>query len=173
MRRKLGFRPTPAAMRRSTITYMKSMATDEQQVRIDADFGPVKAKQERAAAGSDGRALEADVLRAVGDLLARHPKVSYALRVNSGAASYEAKTGKYAPVHFHKWIRSPVQCRMPDFFGALTDGRTIAFECKRPGWREPRDKREFEQAAFLMLIRNLGGIGEFITDAEQVNALLA
>lgn len=120
-----------------------------------------------------GRPLESSVLQAVGDLLAQHPKVSYALRINSGMASYEGRSGKYQPVWFHIWVRSPAPCRMPDFFGALIDGRTLALECKRPGWSKPNDEREHQQAAFLDLIRSMGGIGEFVTDAEQVHALLA
>jgi len=116
--------------------------------------------------------LEADVIRAVSQLLAVHPNVLYALRMNSGAASYEAASGKFAPVWFHIWVRAPEKVRMSDFYGATRDSRILALECKRPGWTAPTNKREYEQAAFLMLVRNAGGIGEFVTDAEQVECLL-
>lgn len=120
-----------------------------------------------------GQPLEADVIRAVSELLRAHPRVSYALRMNSGAASYEAKSGKYAPVWFHVWVRSPQPCRMPDFFGATIDGCTLAIECKRHGWSKPTDERERQQGAFLNIVRELGGIAAFVTNAQQVADLLA
>lgn len=115
--------------------------------------------------------LEKDVLRAVGQLLAYHPRVAFALRMNSGMASYEAKTGKYQPVWFHEWVRG-AGYRMSDYMGATLDGRIFAFECKRPGWTKPRDQREREQAAFLAAVRKAGGIGEFVTDAEAAHIAL-
>lgn len=172
MARRFGFKPSIKQRRRLVRAAVSFGVQPDKQARFEADFPAIAPSKPRAAAGSDGRPLEADVLRAVGDLLAVHPRVSYALRVNSGAASYEAKSGKWAPVHFHIWVRSPEPCRMPDFFGALTNGRTIAFECKRPGFLEPRDERERQQLAFLKVIRALGGIGGFITDARQVEELL-
>lgn len=95
----------------------------------------------------------------------------FAVRQNSGAASYEAKSGKYAPVHFYRILTSqPVT--ITDFWGILRDGRMLAIEAKAPGWKEPRTDREFKQAAFLMLVRNCGGIGIFATSADDVaNAL--
>lgn len=177
MRKRFGFKPPLAVTQRQNRAYMLAQISDpEQRARYEANFPEANMKPlpiRRAPSVPSGKPLEADVLRAVGDLLAQHPKVCYALRINSGAASYEAKSGKYAPVWFHIWVKSPVRCRMPDFFGMLNDGRTLALEIKRPGFKHPRDEREYQQAAFLMLIRNMGGIGEFITDAEQVDALLA
>ena len=128
------------------------------------------------------RPLEAEVIRAVEKLLAVHPRVLWALRMNSGAASYEAASGRYAPVWFHRWVRSPEKCRMSDFLGAGYDPETwcykprtflIAIECKRPGWTKPTDQREREQAAFLEIVRRNGGIGLFATSAEDVAAALA
>lgn len=116
--------------------------------------------------------LEKEVLRAVGDLLAVHPGVLFALRMNSGAASYEASSGKFAPVWFHIWVRSPEKCKMSDFYGATVDARILALECKRPGWTKPTDDRERQQAAFLEMVRKVGGIGAFVTSADETNALL-
>lgn len=116
--------------------------------------------------------LEKEVLRAVGELLSAHPGVLFALRMNSGAASYEASTGKYAPIWFHIWVRSPEKCRMSDFLGATVDSRLLALECKRPGWTKPTDDRERQQAAFLALVRQIGGIGAFVTSADDVQRLL-
>lgn len=116
--------------------------------------------------------LEKHVVREVGELLAVHPKVLWALRMNSGAASYEASTGKYAPVWFHKWIRSPQKCRMADYFGGTVDSRIIALECKHRQWTKPGDTREEEQANFLALVRKVGGIGRFVRSSEEANEVL-
>ena len=137
-------------------------------------------KRERAAP----RKLEAPVVAAISELLAVHPRVIWAARFNSGMASYDAGTRKYAPVWFHKFLRSPEKMRMPDFFGLYLDKKLyptdlqvvnvrqvmlpIAIEAKAPGWSKPRDDREREQAAFLAMVRNAGGIGIFATSAEQV-----
>ncbi len=128
------------------------------------------------------RPLEADVIRAVEGLLAVHTRVLWALRMNSGAASYEAASGKFAPVWFHRWVRAPEKCRMSDFLGATLETpfgaspgmsadyrpRILAVECKRPGWSKPTDQREREQAAFLEIVRRNGGIGIFATSAAEV-----
>lgn len=42
-------------------------------------------------------------------------------------------------------------------------GRLIAIEVKRPGWKSPKDKREFGQALYLNYVRQAGGIGIFAT----------
>lgn len=168
-RRRFGFKPPlrdTLAVNHAWLSFMAA-AADKPPPE------PLIALPPKRSYNRSGQPLEADVLRAVGDLLAQHPRVSYALRINSGAASYEAKSGAYAPVHFHIWVRSREPYRMPDFFGCLIDGRSLALECKRPGWSKPADDRERQQAAFLALIRELGGVGAFITDAEQVHALLA
>lgn len=117
---------------------------------------------------------EGPVVRAVLELLQQHPATALVVRQNSGGASYEHSSGRYAPIMFYTlWKPTNKEVTISDVWGILKDGRPYAFECKAPGWTKPRDDREYRQAAFLMLIRNLGGIGEFITSADQVQALLA
>lgn len=162
--------PVSVIQRQSKAQLLALCQNDAQRARVEADFPedkmrplPVKRAERQA------RPLEADVKLAVRDLLAAHPKVSYALRFNSGMAWNAAGV----PVHFHAWIRSPEKCRMPDFYGALITGAALALEIKRPGWKSPSDQREHEQAAFLALVRSLGGVAAFITEAEQVAEILA
>lgn len=112
--------------------------------------------------------LEQDVIRAIKALLAVHPRVLFACRQNSGAASYEAKSGRYAPVKFYEIVKAPERVTVPDFWGLLRDGRMFACEAKRPGWTKPTDDREYKQAEFLAMVRNCGGVALFATDAEQV-----
>ena len=138
---------------------------DESGEKLEAGFAPSRGVRAKP------RQLEAPVVQAISELLACHPRVLIALRMNSGAASYEAKTGAYAPVWFHKWLRYPEKMRMSDFLGIYKrDCYTfaLAIEAKAPGWTKPRDAREHEQAAFLAFIRSCGGIGIFATSAEQV-----
>ena len=119
---------------------------------------------------------EAPVVAAIAELLAAHPKVLFAVRQNSGMASYEAKSGRYAPVYFYKILthgRAHGNLTLPDFWGFLRDHRAFAVEAKAPGWNHPRDERERRQENFLALVRSVGGIGIFATDAAQVAAALA
>lgn len=117
--------------------------------------------------------LEKDVLRAVGQLLAYHPRVAFMLRMNSGMASYNAANGKYAPVWFHLWVKPRDPMRMSDFMGATVDAKIIALECKRPGWKKPTDQREREQLAFLQCVKRAGGIAAFVTSVEEANEALS
>lgn len=150
---------------------------DEAQKRAAAhepnsDFPGVDIDKIHGTKRAAPRQLEAEVVRAIKQLVAQHPKILWMLRVNAGMASYEAKSGKWAPVRFHEWLRYPMKMRMPDFYGMLIDGRSIGFEAKKPGWRQPTDQREREQADFLQCIRVHGGIGAFVTSADQVAEIL-
>ena len=117
---------------------------------------------------SDKHELEASVISEISKLLAHHPKVLFACRSNSGAAYMMGRDGKEMPVTFNRIIRSPVAMRISDFWGILKDGRPFSIECKRRSWTKPTDQREHEQAAFLQMVRDAGGIGIFATCAEDV-----
>lgn len=117
---------------------------------------------------SDKSELEASVIADISKLLAHHPKVLFACRSNSGAAYMPGRDGKEMPVTFNRIIRSPVQMRLSDFWGILKDGKSYAIECKRRNWTKPTDQREHEQAAFLQMVRDAGGIGIFATCVEDV-----
>ena len=178
-----GFKRSLREQREASLRVMQFMAgaAPAHKREAAAEFiagaqGDIKPKRERAAP----RSLEGPVVAAISELLAVHPRVIWAARFNSGAASYEAASGKYAPVWFHKFLRAPEKMRMPDFF-CLVDGQEwsvnprclpFAIEAKAPGWTKPRDDREREQATFLKMIRECGGIGIFATSADQVMAAL-
>lgn len=117
---------------------------------------------------TDASELEASVISEVSSLLANHPAVLFAVRQNSGAAFLKGRDGKDMPVWFYRCITSPEKMRISDFWGILRDGRMFAFECKRRSWTKPTDQREFEQLAFLTMVANSGGIGRFVTCAEDV-----
>lgn len=178
MPRKLGFKPTLRDQRESVNKALDHYALLSGRPTPEGMKNVIAPRRAQAAR----RDLEGPVISAISELLAVHPRVIWAARFNSGMASYEAKSGRYAPVWFHKFLRMPEPMRMPDFFGLTGDTvmptflnpqpsgclRFIAIEAKAPGWTKPRDAREREQAAFLAMIRSAGGIGIFATSAEQV-----
>lgn len=118
---------------------------------------------------TDASELEASVISEVSSLLAKHPAVLFAVRQNSGAAFLKGRDGKDMPVWFYKIIESPCNMRIADFWGILRGGgRLFAFEAKRRSWTKPTDQREMEQSEFLNMIEACGGIGRFVTCAEDV-----
>ena len=162
MARKWGFKPSKVQAARTNALTADFYAAAHDKPRVDIPTVKARAKP---------RQLEGPVVAAVAELLAVHPKVLFAVRQNSGAASYEAKSGKWAPVWFYRVVTGqPVT--LPDFWGIMRDGRMLALEAKRPGWRSPRDDRERRQWAFLQIVANCGGIAGFVTSAEEANALL-
>ena len=172
MTKPLGFKPTLKQQQqgfRAAERFYAGAAPEQKrstvQSRIEQMPGvDIDAVHKKRAAP---RQLEAPVVQAISELLAVHPNVLFACRQNSGMASYEAASGKYAPVHFYR-ILTHSNLTLPDVWGLLKDGRFLAVECKAPPFKEPRNDREFRQANFLMLVRNLGGVALFATDPAQV-----
>jgi hypothetical protein len=111
---------------------------------------------------------EAAVLKEVGQLLANHPKVLFAVRQNSGMAYNESK----APVYFYRFVRCKEKMRISDFWGLLTDGRPFACEVKNRAWTKPSGEREAEQQAFLLTVKYAGGVSGFCTSAAQAQAII-
>lgn len=129
---------------------------------------PTAAIQPRQRAGRKKTAspvpYERDVLRAVLAALKAHPRVAWAVRLNSGMAMLPGKGGKPQPVRFGF-------SGCPDIIGQVTAsvyadiarGLFLAVEVKRPG-----KKPTLEQAAFLLRVREAGGVGFVATGVEDV-----
>lgn len=170
MARRFGFKPSLREQRSAVarqLGFMASAAPDDKREQAEAFAASAQASIKPKRERGPRRDLEGPVVSAISELLGVHPRVLFAVRQNSGAASYEAKSGQYAPVHFYR-ILTGQPVTITDFWGILRDGRMLAIEAKAPGWKEPRTDREFKQAAFLMLVRNCGGIGIFATSADDV-----
>jgi hypothetical protein len=118
---------------------------------------------------TDKDQLEAAVVSESGDILKQHPRILFAVR-QQGGMMYNPSG---APVWFYRIIRSPEEMKIVDFWGFTTDFKPFAFECKWRGWTKPTSKREFEQLAYMNMIANSGGIGRFVTCAEDVLEALA
>ena len=168
--RRVKFRPGLRQTLTANAAYLGAMSPDgvlPADLQASLERTMPAPKKSRAAP----RALEAPVVAAISELLAVHPKVLFACRQNSGMASYEAKSGKYAPVFFYR-ILTHNTLTITDFWGILRDGRMFAIEAKAPGFKRPSGEREFRQAAFLQMVSNCGGIGIFATSADQVAEIL-
>lgn len=135
----------------------------------------IRPKKERASNGSGAStgALEKDVLHAVGQFLAVHPRVLLAVRQNSGAAQYEAN-GKAIPIWFYKLVKhaGEADITITDYWGFLRDGRPFALECKRESWRTVSGDREKKQQAFIHLIEAIGGRGGFVRNVKDAEEIL-
>ena len=146
------------------------------KARIEGLAEAIPPKRDRVKRPVDGRRaddLEADVIKGVGQLLNVHPKVLFAVRQNTGAMPYMNNMGKSIPVWFYKIVKTPERITIVDYWGFLADKRPFAFECKRPSWTgKTLDERELRQQVFLHIIKSLGGISGFVTDASQVVEML-
>ena len=128
-----------------------------------------EAKKPRAApTPTDPTQLEAAVSREIAEVLAIHPKVLFALRINSGSAEIGG-----VPIWFWKWVRRRgVEMTVTDYIGCMTDGRWFAIEAKRRSWTRVSDKREEMQQAFINVVISAGGVGGFATSGEQALEIL-
>lgn len=134
--------------------------------RVELD---IPAKRERRA--PDPEDSEAPVLRAVGELLAVHPQVLFAVRQNSGAMTYE-RDGRPVPIWFYRVVRATADATLTDYWGLLRGGRMLAVECKRPSWKAVQSDREKKQLAFIRMVQSAGGVGGFVRSAEEAKGLL-
>ena len=163
------FKPSLAETKRQSqqaLDYYKAISAREDAVRID-----VGAKPKTTRAAPDPADNEAEVLRSVSQILARHPNVAIAIRLNSGMAF----NGSGQPVWFHKLIKGRGVC--VDFVGALKDGRPLAIECKRPSWMPGKSSgdtaiRETEQGRYIEGVRDMGGVGGFVRGVDEAIEIL-
>jgi hypothetical protein len=111
--------------------------------------------------------LEKDIQKDIISMLRIHPRVALVEAHNSGAAYMPGKNGEEFPMWFnHIYMKG---LRMPDVHATLKGGaRRLVIEVKRPPWTKPRDDREREQAKYLEVINDAGGIGIFATCVEDV-----
>ena len=135
-----------------------------------AERAPEPAKQPRKPpTATDKSQLEAAVQREVFSVLAKHPAVLFAVRQNSGMAM----SGD-SPIWFYRWARrNGLDMTLTDFWGMLRDGRMFCMECKRRDWKRVSGAREIQQQEFINVVRSAGGVGGFVTSAEDAIALLS
>ena len=115
----------------------------------------------RAPSKPSGEPSEADILRAIMQLLKRHPRVAQCWRQNSGTFAERNRDGST------RYIRANTQKGMSDIMGVLKDGRTLAIEVKsRVGKMRPG------QDEFLQTIRQAGGVAGVCRSVDDAQRLL-
>lgn len=180
--RKLTRKPSPREMSQRTLAYLEAMSPPSKRLeefRAGTLAGiPMQPKQRADSVNIDAVhakqvvPLEKETLHDVCAMLAVHPKVVFAIRQNSGSASYEAKSGKWAPVHFYSFVKWPEPMTMPDVSGMLLGGKFFFLEIKRVNWTKPRDERERKQKAFLDTVRARGALAGFCVSVAGAKAAI-
>lgn len=138
-------------------------APDRKPVKVRA--APVKREVDTS---------EGSVMTDIAEVYKTHPNILFAVRQNSGAA----KIGD-TPVWFWKWLRrNGVEMTLTDTWGMLVNGRMFAIEAKERGWKSvgagdsAKAVRERRQLAFINVVKSGGGVGGFVTSAEQARNIL-
>ena len=117
--------------------------------------------KKRAPRTASTEPSEAQILKAILQLLRRHPKVALCWRQNSGTFQERGRDGSV------RYIRANTQRGMSDIMGALMDGRTLAIEVKsRAGKMRPG------QEEFLAQIRAAGGVAAVCRSVDDAVRLL-
>lgn len=120
----------------------------------------------RKAREPSARATEGDVMRAVFDLLRRHRRVAWFMRLNSGAVS----DGDRYTTFYRLYLpgRPGISKGASDYLGQLTDGRLFLVEVKRPGVT----RGTIEQEMLIGACQARGGVAGVCQSVEDVLALL-
>ena len=98
---------------------------------------------------------EAQILKAVRELMERHPRVAYCWRNSIGGATFHGKRYQLG------------EPGSSDLLGFTKTGKIIAIECKAP-----RGKLTKAQGIFLERIRIAGGISGIACSVEDAEAIL-
>ena len=154
---------------------MKKPETPEEEARqsnrlMEAMYGDIRrdkgvplgisiddpVRKQRAARKPSGKPMERDILKAIMQLLQRHPKVARVWRQNSGTFSrqYKGKT---------HYIRANTAKGMADIMGVLKSGRSLAIEVKSPTGLVAAHQHEF-----LNSIATAGGLAFVARSVDDV-----
>lgn len=107
------------------------------------------------------KVIQAQIL----EYLAADRRVAWAERFNSGTI-WMRGSGKTRP------FRANTLEGCPDILGQMNDGRFLAIEVKRPGWKCPSDEREVAQSIFLEKVRRYHGVADFCCSVDDTERLL-
>ena len=112
------------------------------------------------------RATEGDAMRAIFDLLRRHRRVAWFMRLNSGAVS----DGDRYTTFYRLYLpgRPGISKGASDYLGQLTDGRLFLVEVKRPGVT----RGTVEQEMLIGACQAQGGVAGVCQSVDDVLRLL-
>jgi len=129
--------------------------------KIDIPPEPKKRVKREPAPAEQREPSEAEILKAIMQLLKRHPRVAQCWRQNSGTFQEHNRDGST------RYIRANTARGMSDIMGVLKDGRTLAIEVKsRTGRMRPG------QEEFLQTIRSAGGVAGVCRSVDDAVRLL-
>lgn len=114
-------------------------------------------RKQRAARQPSGEPSEAQILKAIMQLLKVHPKVARVWRQNSMVAEFQDRGGR------PRFVRANTAHGMSDIMGILKDGRTLAIECK-----SAKGTVKAHQHEFLNSISEAGGIAFVARSVDDV-----
>lgn len=155
MRGRKTLRETMLAHQKSEALYAALAGKPVRQIDIPPE------PKKRAPAKPSGEPSEAEILRAIIQLLHRHPCVAQCWRQNSGTFQERNRDGSV------RYIRANTAKGMSDIMGVLRDGRTLAIEVKsRTGRMRPG------QEEFLQTIRQAGGVAGVCRSVDDAQKLL-
>jgi hypothetical protein len=155
MRGRKTLRETMLAHQKSEALYAALAGKPMRQIDIPPE------PKKRAPAKPSGEPTEAEILRAIIQLLHRHPRVAQCWRQNSGTFQERNRDGST------RYIRANTARGMSDIMGVLKDGRTLAIEVKsRTGRMRPG------QEEFLQTIRQAGGVAGVCRSVDDAQRLL-
>jgi hypothetical protein len=93
---------------------------------------------------------------------------------HNGATLFRNNQGKFQDSR-GIWVRFGVGVGGSDLIGYSKDGRFLAFEIKKPGWKPSGEKQHahyHRQLKFIEDVRKAGGIAGIVHGYEDVAALL-
>ena len=128
---------------------------------------PEPKRRSRREPSAEPHAVEADVMRPIFDLLRRHPRVAWFMRLNSGAVKDGDRHIAFYRLYFP--FRPGISKGASDYLGQLTDGRLFLIEVKRPGVT----RGTAEQEMLISVCKSAGGIAGIAQSVEDAVALLA
>ena len=159
MRGRKTLREVMLAHQKSEALYAALSGKPVRQIDIPAE--PKKRAKREPQPAEQREPSEAEILRAIVQLLKRHPRVAISWRQNSGTFQERNRDGTT------RYIRANTQRGMSDIMGALKDGRTLAIEVKsRTGRMRPG------QEEFLASIRAAGGVAGVCRSVDDAVRLL-
>lgn len=139
----------------SAATKAAAVRSPEQPLRGDGHYGYGTTPAQRKSRAKKPTTPERDILAACLQLLAVHPKVAWAERMNTGAMKLD---DRYVKFGFPG---------LSDIIGQLTTGQMLAVECKRAGRRPTAD-----QNRFLFVVNNSGGFACWVDSVDRLAVLL-
>jgi len=151
---------------------MLAMCPDQEaRDRLMRELPEIAEKKVRAAPKPSGIPLESEVQKAVLMLLRSHPKVAFAIRVNSGTFAETDASGNQRYISANSLGRRDML--VPDIVGMMKgSGRFFSLEVKRANWTKPHGEREMKQGNFLYMVEQSGGISAFVRSVDDVIRIL-